>query len=171
MPPYNPRGWLYKPGEMLPGIPGPGQTNGPSKGLYYPYLMNWKMYWCPAHKTNTAAWVASFIKFNSYVMNGAVINGSGAFDWSAGVEGRTYKSTDMKPMDMLFWEPDETVSNNFNDASSSPGEGLSKRHGDGAVMGIMDGHVEFIRWKKYYDLLADPNKNSLWCFPGSANGR
>ncbi len=169
--PYNPPGWLYKPGEMLPGIPGPGQTNGPSKGLYYPYLMNWKMYWCPAHKTNTAAWVASFIKFNSYVMNGAVINGSGAFDWSAGVEGRTYKSTDMKPMDMLFWEPDETVSNNFNDASSSPGEGLSKRHGDGAVMGIMDGHVEFIRWKKYYDLLADPNKNSLWCFPGSANGR
>ena len=168
---YNPPGWLYKPGEMLPGIPGPGQTNGPSKGLYYPYLMNWKMYWCPAHKTNTAAWLASFIKFNSYVMNGAVISGSTSFDWSAGVAGRTYKSTDMKPMDMLFWEPDETVSNNFNDASSSPGEGLSKRHGDGAVMGIMDGHVEFIRWKKYEDLLADPNKNSLWCFPGSANGR
>ena len=38
-------------------------------------------------------------------------------------------------------------------------------------MGIMDGHVEFVRWKKYEQLLADPNKNSLWCFPGSANGR
>ena len=169
--PYNPPGWLYKPGEVLPGIPGPGQTNGPSKGLYYPYLLNWKMYWGPAHKTNTAAWKQSFIKFNSYAMNGAVISGSLAFDWSAGEAGRTYKSTDFKPTDMLFWEPDETNSNNFNDASSSPGEGLSKRHGDGAVMGIMDGHVEFIRWKKYSDLLADPNKNSLWCFPGSANGR
>ena len=77
----------------------------------------------------------------------------------------------MKPIDMLFWEPDEAVSNNFNDGSSSSGEGLSKRHGDGAVMGIMDGHVEFIRWKKYYQMLADPSKNSLWCYPGSADGR
>jgi hypothetical protein len=77
-------------------------------------------------------------------MNGVVINGSGVFDWSAGVAGRTYKAADMKPMDMLFWEPDETDNNNFNDASSSPGEELSKWHGDGAVMGIMDGHVEFI---------------------------
>ena len=35
----------------------------------------------------------------------------------------------------------------------------------------MDGHVEFIKWKKYYQILADPTKNSLWCYPGSANGR
>jgi len=173
MNPIYPTGWLYKPGEMLPGIPGLGQTNGPSKGLYYPFLLNWKMYWCPAHMANTATWKGSFIKFCSYNMNGCVINGSKAFDWGAGAIGKTYRSSDFKPMDMLFWEPNELDAGNFNDASSSPGEKgeLSKRHGDGAVIGIMDGHVEFIRWKKYDQLLQDPNKNSLWCYPGSANGR
>jgi hypothetical protein len=171
--PALPAGWLYKPGEMLPGIPGLGQTNGPTKGLYYPFLLSWKMYWCPAHKTNTTAWTGSFIKFCSYNMNGCVINGSGAFDWTAGALGKTYKSSDFKPTDMLFWEPNETDSGNFNDASSSPSERgeISKRHGDGAVIGIMDGHVEFIRWNKYDQLVQDPNKNSLWCYPGSANGR
>ena len=42
---------------------------------------------------------------------------------------------------------------------------------NGAVIGITDGHVEFIRSAKYYPLLADPSKNELWCYPGSANGR
>lgn len=166
-----PPGWLYKPGEALPGIPGPNQTNGPSKGLYYPYLLNWKMYWCPAHRTNTMAWRESIIKFCSYNMNGCVINGSQVLDWGAGTLGKTYRASAFKPTDMLFWEPDETDYNNFNDASSSPGEGLTKRHGDGAVIGMMGGHVEFIKWKKYSQILADSGKNSMWCWPGSANGR
>src|SRR5437867_843068 len=29
--PSLPAGWLYKPGETMPGIPGPNGTNGPSK--------------------------------------------------------------------------------------------------------------------------------------------
>jgi prepilin-type N-terminal cleavage/methylation domain-containing protein/prepilin-type processing-associated H-X9-DG protein len=171
--PVYPPGWLYKPGETLPGIPGPGQTNGPSKGLYYPFLLSWKMYMCPAHMTNTAAWLQSTIKFCSYNMNGCVINGSGSFDWGAGVMGKTYRATAFKPTDMLFWEPNEKDPGNFNDASSAPNEkgGLSKRHGDGAVIGMMGGHVEFIRWNKYDKLAADPSKNSLWCYPGSTTGR
>src|SRR5438128_1571315 len=40
---FLPAGWLYKPGEALPGIPGPNQTNGPSKGLLYPALNNWSI--------------------------------------------------------------------------------------------------------------------------------
>jgi prepilin-type N-terminal cleavage/methylation domain-containing protein len=166
-----PAGWLYKPGQALPGIAGPNQTNGPSKGLYYPYLLNWKMYWCPAHMTNTLAWKQSQVKFTSYLMNGAVISGSKPYDWDAGVVGKTYRSSAFKPTDMLFWESDETDKDNFNDACSTPNEGLTKRHGDGAVIGIMDGHVEFIKWKRYFQILADPSKNSLWCYPGSANGR
>jgi prepilin-type N-terminal cleavage/methylation domain-containing protein len=166
-----PAGWLYKPGEVLPGIPGPNQTNGPSKGLFYPTLLNWKMYWCPAHMTNSLAWKLSNLKFTSYVMNGAVINGHGAYDYSAGQVGRIYKASAFKPTDMLFWKPDETEQDYFNDACSDPSEGLTKRHGLGAIIGIMDGHVEFIKWAKYYKLLADSGKNSLWCYPGSANGR
>jgi hypothetical protein len=124
--------------------------------------------------TNTSVWKNSNVKFCSYIMNGAVINGSGSFDWSAGVVGKTYKSSDFKPTNMLWWEPDAESPGSeqyFNDAASEPSEGLTKRHGDGAVIGIMDGHVEFIKWQRYFQIIADPNKNDLWCYPGSANGR
>ena len=163
-----PAGWLYKPGEALPK-----GTNyyGPEKGLFYPTMQSWKMYMCPLHRTNTSAWKQSNIRFTSYLMNGAVINGSGAFDWSAGASGKTFKSTDFQPDDMLFWETDEKDPGYFNDGASQPSEGFSKRHAQGAILGIMDGHVEFLKWDKYYKLLAEPNRNSLWCYPKSRNGR
>jgi hypothetical protein len=129
---------------------------------------------CPARVTNNTVWKNSVIKFSPYVMNGAVINGNGGYDWTAGVYGKTYKASMFKPIDMLFWEPDAETSGSedyFNDASSRPGEGLTKRHGDGAVIGIIDVHVEFIRWKQYFQLVAEPFKNSLWCCPGSSTGR
>jgi hypothetical protein len=171
--PGFPAGWLYKPGETLPGVPGPGQTNGPSKGVFFSALRSWSMYMCPLHRTNTYAWIASNIKFTSYVMNGVVINGGpgGSFNWGNGTAGVTYRASAFKITDMIFWEPDETDSNQFNDASSSPGEGLTRRHNLGAVIGLMGGHVEFVKWAKYYQLLADQNKNSLWCYPDSPNGR
>ena len=166
-----PAGWAYKPGEVLPGVPGPDQTNGPSKGVFFPVLMNWKLYMCPGHQTNTMAWKFSNIKFTSYVMNGAVINGNGGYDFTSGRVGKTYKGTAFKPTDMIFWEPDETQYDYFNDACSRPSEGLTQRHGIGAILGLMDGHVEFIKWAKYFRLVADPFKNNLWCYPGSPNGR
>jgi prepilin-type N-terminal cleavage/methylation domain-containing protein len=169
--PALPAGWLYKPGEMLPGIPGLGASNGPSKGLYYPFLQNWKMYACPARMTNNSVWRNSNIKFSSYVMNGAVINGSKGYDWTAGALGKTYKASMFLPSDMLFYEPSAEVDGDqdfFNDAASKPDEGIiTKRHGDGAVIGIMDGHVEFVRWKKYDQLVMEQIKNSLWCYPGN----
>ncbi len=171
-----PAGWLYKPGEAVTprpysGIAGPDQTNGPSKGLFYPAMKNWSMYWCPLHRTNTPAWRQSNIKFTSYLMSGCVIKSSEAFDWTKGENGVTYRITDFRATDMLFWETDETDSGYFNDASSSPSEGFSKRHAGGAIVGLMGGHVNFLKWPKYYQILADPSKNELWCFPGSRNGR
>jgi prepilin-type N-terminal cleavage/methylation domain-containing protein len=163
-----PAGWLYKPGQALQR----GTTNdGPTKGLFYPMMQSRKMYLCPSHRTNTAAWRASTIKFASYLMSGVVIASSESFDWSAGASGRTFKTTSFQATDMMFWETDENDPGYFNDGSSSPAEGFSKRHNTGAVVGLMGGHVEYLKWKRYYQLLADPNKNSLWCFPNSRNGR
>ena len=75
------------------------------------------------------------------------------------------------PTDMLFYEPDaETPGSEayFNDAASRPDEGVvTRRHGDGAVIALMDGHVEFVRWKNYDRLVLDQYKNSLWCYPGN----
>jgi len=166
-----PAGWLYKPGQCLPGIPGPGATNGPTFGLFFPVMRSWGMYMCPLHKTNTWAWKLSNIKFTSYMMNGAVINGSGSFDWSSGVLGKTFKSSAFRGTDLLFWETDENEPGYFNDACSTPAEGFSKRHAQGALVGMMGGHVLFLKWDKYYQLLADPNRNDLWCYPNSPSGR
>ena len=169
--PSLPAGWLYKPGQALPG--GANGTNyyGPSRGLFYPAMLSWGMYMCPIHRTNTLAWRLSNIRFTSYLMNGAVINGYGSFDWSSGEQGRTFKSFAFRPTDMLFWETDENDPGYFNDGASRPSEGFSKRHVSGAIVGLFGGHVEFIKWNKYYQILADPMKNSLWCYPNSADGR
>jgi prepilin-type N-terminal cleavage/methylation domain-containing protein len=172
--PSLPPGWLYKPGEAAPGVPGPNQTNGPSKGLFFAALGNWSLYRCPLHPTNTPAWRGSPVKFTSYVMNGCVINASPPWSsefWDAGSRGSTYKAGSFKATDMLFWEPDEKDPGYFNDGASTPSEGLTKRHSLGAIIGMMGGHVEFIKWNKYYQILADPEKNSLWCYPGSPDGR
>jgi|ERR1044071_467479 prepilin-type N-terminal cleavage/methylation domain-containing protein/prepilin-type processing-associated H-X9-DG protein len=171
-----PAGWLYKPGEAIQpgpysGIPGFNQTNGPSKGLFFPVIKTWSMYMCPIHPTNTAAWKLSGIKFTSYLMNGAVINGSGSFDWTAGSLGKTFKNSVFKATDMLLWETDEKVSNNFNDGSSRPSEGFSRRHAEGAIVGLFDGHVQFLKWDRYTKILNDPGKNELWCYPKSRDGR
>jgi hypothetical protein len=104
-------------------------------------------------------------------MNGCIIESGEAFDWSAGGRGSTFRISAFQPTAMLLWEPDEKIDNYFNDGASSPGEGFSRRHSVGAIVGSMGGHVRFLKWEQYYQLLADPNKNELWCFPRSANGR
>ncbi|NOS70840.1 MAG: prepilin-type N-terminal cleavage/methylation domain-containing protein [Verrucomicrobia bacterium] len=174
-----PAGWLYKPGEALPGLPGT-LTNGPTKGLYYEQLKSWSMYMCPLHVTNTPVWKTAGVKFTSYLMNGFVIDSGGdkstrsvGIDWGAGGMGKTLKNSMFKGTDMLFWESDETdrEHDNFNDGASNPGEGLTQRHVDGAMFGYFDGHAEYLKWKKWKQLLTDPNPNSLWCYPKSLTGQ
>jgi prepilin-type N-terminal cleavage/methylation domain-containing protein len=163
-----PAGWLYKPGEAV-------QTGtnyfGPSHGLFYPAMLSWKMYMCPLHKTNTPAWRQCNIKFTSYMMNGSVIDGGGAFDWGAGAAGKTFRNSDFQPTDMLFWETDERYYNYFNDGASEPDEGFSLRHTIGAIVGLFGGHVQYLKYDKYFQMVDDPNRNALWCYPKSRNGR
>jgi prepilin-type processing-associated H-X9-DG protein len=172
--PNIPAGWLYKPGQVLPGVPGPNQTNGPSKGLFYAAMNNWSMYMCPLYQTNTLSWRASAVKFTSYLMSGVVILGTSAsdsFDWDRGAQGYTYKIYSFKATDMLFWESDDSNFANFNDGASEPSEGWTSRHSGGCIIGLMDGHVVYIKAATYAQLVTDPNRNSLWCYPDSANGR
>ncbi|MFM8418579.1 MAG: type II secretion system protein [Verrucomicrobiota bacterium] len=163
-----PAGWLYKPGFALQSS---GSNYGPTLGLFYPTLQSRKLYLCPAHRTNTPEWKISTIKFTSYLMSGVVIDSTESFDWSAGANGRTFKQSSFQPTDMIFWETDEKDPGYFNDGSSSPAEGFSKRHNTGAIVGLMGGHVEYLKWKRYYQLLAEPMRNALWCFPNSPTGR
>jgi len=163
-----PAGWCYKPGKALPA-----GTNyyGPEFGLFYPTLKSWKLYMCPLDKTNTPAFQGRVIQFSSYVMNGVVINPMIPFrNWEAGARGSTFKLTNFRASDMLLWEPDEFTPNYFDDAASTPDEGFSLRHANGAVLGLFGGSVEYIKYKKYFQLVADPGRNSLWCYPDTPNG-
>lgn len=164
--PSLPAGWLYKPGETIqtrPTMP----FYGPERGLFFPYLRSWSMYMCPLDRTNNSFMLRN-IKFSSYMMNGAVIAGSGGFDWSAGARGKTFKNAAFKPTDMLFWETDERYpSDYFNDGASRPDEGFSYRHNIGAIVGLFDGHAEYVKAKRYFQMVQDPYKNELWCYPGN----
>ena len=111
---------------------------------------------------------------NEKQLNGAVILGTSArdpFDFERGAQGYTYKASAFEATDMLFWEADETDAENFNDGSSTLGEGWTRRHSGGAVISLMDGHVDYIKAAQYARLVNDPNRNSLWCYPDSPTGR
>jgi prepilin-type N-terminal cleavage/methylation domain-containing protein/prepilin-type processing-associated H-X9-DG protein len=158
-----PAGWLYKPGEALETRPG-APYYGPEHGLFFPSLRSWSMFMCPLDRTNTGLWSLRIIKFTSYMMNCSVIGRNGGFD--QGKRGVTYKNVDFKPRDMLFWETDASDLGNYNDGCSRPSEGFSYRHSLGAIVGLFDGHAEFVKTNRYWALISDPNKNELWCWPG-----
>ena len=65
----------------------------------------------------------------------------------------------------------DRVAGYFNDGASRPDEGFSERHAIGAVVGLFGGRAEYMKWQRYYEILADPNRNSLWCYPLSVSGR
>src|SRR5437667_11329314 len=127
--------------------------------------------WSPVEPAKASTWCSSHNRITTYLMIYSSIKSGDSFDLTPGENCFTYKITNFRSTDMLFWETDEKDPGYFNDASSSPSEGFSKRHNGGAIVGLMGGHVNFLKWPKYYQILADPGKNELWCFPGSLNGR
>ena len=44
------------------------------------------------------------------------------------------------------------------------------RHGDGATVGLMDGHAEWMTLEQYADELNE-RPGRLWCNPGASDGR
>ena len=77
----------------------------------------------------------------------------------------------MAPGAVVLWETDELEPRYFNDGASFPREGVSARHLRGAVNGAFDGSVGYIKFDTWYAQAAQTNKNQLWCYPDSPNGR
>src|SRR5437016_339979 len=59
----------------------------------------------------------------------------------------------------------------FNDGSSSPDEGINKPHSLGTTVGVVDGHIEYLKTVKFAAEANSTTKNRLWCNPLTANGR
>jgi hypothetical protein len=76
----------------------------------------------------------------------------------------------MPLLGVVFWEPDENDTNNFNDGGRSPDEGLTARHLMGGVYGEYNGAVGFIQQSLWNNGVAQHGPNQYWCYPDSNDG-
>jgi len=134
------------------------------KGLLWPTLKDRRIYMCPMDNTNSALFRERDQQLSSYAINGAVI-GYNRTNYPA------EKLSRMRADDVAFWETDEKEPQYFNDGANFPAEGVSARHLNGAIKAAFGGSVSYIRLGAWYLQVYDTNKNSLWCYPDSPDGR
>lgn len=160
-------GWLYKPNLSASG------TNRYvlSEGVLWPLLREAKIYVCPSddpqmvrfsNHDNAAA--PRRQRLSTYAMNGAII-GFMQMSYPAA------KLSAMRPTDCAFWETDETEPYNFNDGANYPPEGVSGRHLQGGIQAAFDSSVNYVKLSTWYQEVAETNRNRLWCYPASPDGR
>jgi prepilin-type N-terminal cleavage/methylation domain-containing protein len=165
-------GWLYKP--IGGHAPDPLKTNeypNIEAGLYYKYLANRTVYYCPLDKTNHISWQKRAQRVSSYIQNGAICGFSGD-------NGKTFKLSAFNPAAYAMWEPEIR---NFGgvwgpnqgfDASQFPNkdEGIGHRHKKGAVILGFSAHVHFIKFEDFQKEQTSNKPGLLWCVPGNKTG-
>jgi prepilin-type N-terminal cleavage/methylation domain-containing protein len=148
-------GWLYAASVN-------GQQFSLTNGALWHYILTPKTYFCPLDDPNDALFAARSQKLSSYCWNGAICGFGRLSDHG-------YRVTDMNPSAIIMWETDEATPFYFNDGANFPTEGISRRHRDGAIVGVIEGHVEYLSIAKYYSEVNN-SPGRLWCNPGTANG-
>jgi prepilin-type N-terminal cleavage/methylation domain-containing protein len=151
-------------------------------GLLYPYLKTEKVFMCPMDNHIDNQMFARGEYITSYTWNGAVVGypGQGA------TVPKTFKLGQFRADAILQWETDETRPEFFNDFANYPDEGISARHGKGAIIGNFGGNAEKMqltefltiaggvvgpgqrggqRWAFAKPALQFPAVNRLWCSP------
>jgi len=112
------------------------------RGLLYPYLKTPDVLRCPLDNGQDDNYYTRLQYLTSYMWNGAIVK----FGSVAGARYPTVKTTTagLKPTWIVQWENDETQTSYgmWNDFSNFPDQGLSRRHSDGAVVGMLGGSAE-----------------------------
>lgn len=164
--PWLARGWLYDArGGTVPN-PYVAPFNADLRlayqgGLLWDFIKDPKLYRCPSEKTNTIPNYAQRAqKLSSYLMNGAVCG-------YGGIGGSSYKNTSFKPNDIILWQAYEPNPGDWNDGSSRPNEGITRLHSAGTTVGVVDGHIEYMKVRNFLREEAIPTKNRLWCNPAN----
>ncbi len=96
---------------------------------------------------------------------------NGAAGGYGGISPNSYKAGQFRQDAIIFWQALETNPGDWNDGSSYPTEGITKLHSLGTTVGVVDGHVEYLKTVNFYKEVNVPTKNRLLCNPGTANGR
>ncbi|PYK99440.1 MAG: Type II secretory pathway pseudopilin PulG-like protein [Verrucomicrobia bacterium] len=130
------------------------------KGVLWTYIRNYSIWRCPAVRTNTPTFRLRDNKLTDYIMNGAACN------YTDPPQNKWYKASQFRQDAILLWMGPDIL--NYNDGSNSPDEEISRLHSDGSPFGVVDGHVEFLKYKIYRALeLSERSKQSgrFWCSP------
>jgi prepilin-type N-terminal cleavage/methylation domain-containing protein len=158
-------GWLYT-ADL--SIAGPGEFKVET-GLFWSMMHNPKLYLCPMDDPAALVdGVARPQQISSYAMNGAVV---GYASYPVDFTITPVKLELMHADDCAFWETDERNPSYFNDGANNPAEGVSGRHFEGAIEGAFGGAVSYIKLKDWNGYVNDTNRNRLWCYPNSPDGR
>jgi len=186
--------WLYQPKFGMPPDPyklvggvledNPADMPYIEQGLYYTYLRNRQVYYCPLDRKQNPDFLRRVQRVSSYVMNGAVC-GFGDYVGDFQRRGRKFKITQFNPAAYVQWEPKV---NNYGpyyaynpglDASQYPEpsqpppdltEGIGNRHGKGAGVLGFDARVHWISIRSF-DQESARRPGLLYCVPGSPTGR
>lgn len=155
----NRPGWLYTMDATASG----SARFKVETGIFWQSLHVKKLYVCPMD--NPDGWLSGRQQqISSYVMNGAVI-GYNRMIFPA------VRAMQMNPEDVALWETDERETRYFNDGASYPYEAVSLRHNQGAIRATFGASVGYVKFDIWDGQVKDPNKNHLWCYPGSPDGR
>jgi prepilin-type N-terminal cleavage/methylation domain-containing protein/prepilin-type processing-associated H-X9-DG protein len=178
-------GWLY--GFRLSGYPLDfTHPEFVETGLLWPYLKVHDVYRCPMDANGP--WISggglkdkSTLNLTNYLMNGATCS-FGVIGPDGKYLAYVHKITKFKPVDIIFWEADELSTSGvaWNDGSDFPREPLTRRHGNGAPVACIDGHVEWMSlgdWNQQEALLnpdgsqmSQQYRTRAWCNPLTDNG-
>ncbi len=151
-------GWLY---EGSPVAGGRNPISPVRSGQLWDYLESEEIYRCPTDWLNQdELFEARDQQLSSYCMNGSASGYSGG----PGLNMESFRSDAI-----MFWEADERTPFFYNDGSNFPTEGISLRHGKGAHIGGIDGHVEAIGEFEYEEEVAE-RPSRFWNNPQSATG-
>lgn len=155
-------GWLYAP----PLVPqGRNPVNPVRRGQLWEYVQDETIFQCPTDwmEEHSELFQARDQKFSSYVMNGSVV----AFGGHDGENGLSIEK--FRPDAIIYWEADERTPFFYNDGANFPTEGISLRHGQGAHVAGIDGHVAAIA-EHEYDQALDERPGRFWNNPESPTG-
>ncbi len=169
---YNP-GWLYTPNPPgagpppYPAAPPANPNAGYFGGLLADYIAkNWRIYRCPADKTNDPMWHLRANKFSTYVMNGAALG----YRPTPPLGQKTHKLPQFKPEAYMMFEPTNQPAS-YGDASSypNPQEGPSTVHQTGCIVTCYDGHAQLLKFMAFL-AQAYSKPGYGFCDPDSSNG-
>jgi hypothetical protein len=139
------------------------------KGLYWPYINNVAVYWCPVDLATTNLASSSYLvrdnKLSTYMMNGAACDFNNALY-------PAFKLPQIRQVGALMWEPPNTATG-YNDGSVEPSstDGPGVLHGIGSVLLYTDGHTVYMKRATALTLMNSANgPNEFWWVPTSPTG-